>query len=413
MAEGPLAGVRVLDLTTVVAGPMVGQILGDMGADVVKIETVAYPGDSYRMAGSFKIKRLPDGGKEGMGGCYYTVNRGKRCIALDMKQKAGMEVFMKLLARTDVLMINMRPAAAKRLGISYEQLAKVKPDLIYCASTGWGVDGPLSLKKAYDPLIQATAGVVQAQARQTRQGGSDIHLVNNIVMDKTCAMTSVQAILAALYARSQGKGGQKIDISMLDAGLAFNWSDVFADRTFADRKEDYRQGQGLVPEFFGTARTKDGHYMIVVTTESALFAKAFNRPDIAALLGNPITIRDKMTEEIAKYTLAEVMDIYDKNDLAGIQVPLSEDEVMAGPQVQHNRTVEVIQDPNFGKVLQARPPAVFSKTPAKIKGRSPMHAEHSVEIMKELGYSQAEVDQAAKDGVISTGGGLKAAPSKL
>merc|ERR1712217_320938 len=129
------------------------------------------------------------------------------------------------------------------------------------------------------------------------------------------------------------------------------------DRTFVERDTDYRQGEGIVPEFFGTARTKDGKYIVVVSTESALFAKAFNRPDIAKALGNPVTIREKMTEEIAKYDLAEVLRIYKEFDLAGINIPLTEDEVIAQPQVQHNKIVETIDDPNFGKVLQARPAA--------------------------------------------------------
>lgn len=410
--QGPLAGVKVLDLTTVVAGPMVTQILCDMGADVVKLETVAYPGDSYRMAGSFKLKRLPDGGKEGMGGCYYTVNRGKRCLALDMKKPDGMEVFVKLLKQCDVIMINMRPAAAQRLGIGYEQCKAIKPDIIYCASNGWGISGPLVLAKAYDPLIQATSGIIASQARPQRQGGSDIHLVNNIVMDKTCAMTSAQAILAALFARERGHGGQKIDVSMLDAGIAFNWCDLYADRTFSDRQADYRQGEGLVPEFFGTARTKDGKHIIVVSTESALFAEAFNRPDIGRALGNPVTIRDLMTEEIAKHSLEDVLATYEKFDMAGIAVPMDMDEVLAQPQVLHNKIVQTFQDPNFGAVQLARPPILMSKTPLGIQGHAPMHGEHSADVLSELGYSKADVDRLAQGGVISTGGGLKA-KSKL
>lgn len=411
--EGPLAGIKVLDLTTVVAGPMVTQILADMGADVIKIETVDYPGDSYRFAGSFKIKRFPNGEKENMGGCYYTVNRGKRCIALDMKKPEGMTIFKKLVSGVDVMMINMRPAAAKRLGIGYEQVKELNPNIIYCASNGWGVSGPLAAAKAYDPLIQATAGVVASQARKTRQGGPEVKLVNNIVMDKTCAMTSCQVILAALFAREKGKGGQKIDVSMLDAGLAFNWCDMFGDRTYADRETDYRQREGIVPEFFGTAETKDGKYIVVVSTEANLFAKAFNRLDIAKEFGNNVTVRDMMTEEIGKYTLEEVLKIYKEFDLAGIQIPLNEDEVMAQEQVKHNDIVQTIHDPNFGTVHQARPAALMSATPLKIKGRSPMHGEHSADILKEIGYSQAEIDKIAQDKVISTGTGAKAPKSKL
>lgn len=411
--EGPLAGIKVLDLTTVVAGPMVTQILADMGADVIKIETVDYPGDSYRFAGSFKTKRFENGEKEYMGGCYYTVNRGKRCIALDMKKPDGMSIFTKLVKQVDVMMINMRPAAAQRLGIGYEQVKELNPNIIYCASNGWGVSGPLSAAKAYDPLIQATAGIVAGQARPARQGGPDIHLVNNIVMDKTCAMTSCQVILAALFARERGKGGQRIDVSMLDAGLAFNWSDMFGDRTFSDREKDYRQREGIVPEFFGTAETKDGKYIVVVSTEAQLFAKAFNRPDIAKEFGNNVTVRNMMTEEIGKYTLEEVLKIYKENDLAGISIPLTEDEVLANEQVKHNNVVQTIHDPNFGTVLQARPAALMSATPLKIKGFSPMHGQHSADVLKDIGYSQADIDKAVADKVISTGNGNKPPKSKL
>jgi|ERR1740129_894013 len=405
-APGPLAGIFILDLTTVVAGPMVGQILADMGADIIKVETVDYPGDSYRNAGSFKIKRMEGGGKEGMGGCYYTVNRGKRCICLNIKDPRGKEIFNKLLKKTDVMILNMRPAAAVRLGIGYEQVCEIKPDIIYCASNGWGTSGPLVTAKAYDPLIQATAGVVAAQNRKAKHGGPEVKLVNNIVMDKTCAMTTTQGILAALFARSQGKGGQRIDVSMLDAGVAFNWSDCFPDEVFVEQKEDYRAGEGIVPEFFGTAETSDGKWVVVVSTESDLFSKAFDRPDIAKLLGRPVTIREEMIKEVKKHTFEDTMARMKKWDMAAIQIPTTAQEVLAGPQVVHNKIVEVSDDKHFGKVRQARPAIKLSKTPLRIKGPAPLHGEHTAEVLKELGYSQADVDSLRQGKVISTGGGF-------
>jgi len=411
-ARGPLAGIRVLDLTTVVAGPMVGQMLCDMGADVIKLETMAYPGDGYRHAGSFKMMNHGTTGIEVMGGCYYTVNRGKRCIAVDMKKPAGYELFTRLLRRADVLTMNMRPQAAQRLGVSYEQCRAINPDLVYLASTGWGPDGPFSASKAYDPVIQATAGVIAAQARSTRQGGPDTATVNSIVMDKTTAMASVQAVLAALLVRERGGGGQKVDISMLDAGLAFNWPDVFADKVFLEQETQYRRCQGTVPEMFGTARTSDGRHVICVTGEAELFGKAFDRPDLLQHLreGNFVTVRDEMIKEMAKYSLDDVMARLEKWDMCGVVVPETVEEVLAHPQVQHNQIAAAMEDPNFGPVRLARPAARFSATPQGIQGRAPLHGEHTREVLREAGYSDAEVDQLAKGQVVNLGGGMALPP---
>lgn len=402
--KGALAGVKVLDLTTVVAGPMVAGILCDMGADVIKIEGIDYPGDSYRFAGSFKLHRT-DEGKELMGGCYYSINRGKRCICINLKTKPGMDIFLELVKKADVLMMNMRPAAAGRLGIGYEQLKKHNPDIVYCASTGWGPTGPYSLNKAYDALIQSVSGIVASEARPARQGTKEMHLVNHIVMDKTCAMTSAQAILAALYARAMGRGGQKIDINMLDAGMFFNWVDLYADNVFLDTDKDYKAAQGIVPEMFGIATTKDGKFVTVVTSEAALFAKAFDRPDIRP--GQFVTVRDEMVKEIAKFTLEEVMARFEKYDMARSSVYTTADEVLEDPQVKHNEIVQHIDDPHFGRIAQAAPPHKFSNTPSKIRGPAPLHGEHTAQVLRELGHSQNEIDRWGKEGAIGLGGGQK------
>jgi crotonobetainyl-CoA:carnitine CoA-transferase CaiB-like acyl-CoA transferase len=408
-AKGPLHGVRVVDLTTVVAGPMATSALADMGADVIKVEDLK-KGDSYRDAGTVKIFRDGDH-KEALGGTFYTVNRGKRSIGVDLKSKTGQMILHKLIATADVFTVNMRPAAAERLGLAYEQLKKSNPNLIYLAQTGWGVSGPLALKKAYDPLVQAAAGVIMSQARPTRQGGGDKYLANTIVIDKTTAMTSAQAILAALYARTQGRGGQKIDLSMIDSGLAFNWSDVFADQCFLDHDENYKQAQGIVPEMFGTAETKDGKTMVFYAVELEPFCKAFNRPDLMKHRGMFISSRTEMEKELNKHTFEDVMKKFDEFDLAGGLVPLTEKDTINQPQVKHNDNIAVIKDPRFGTVQQAKPGARFSGTPAKINGPPPLRWEHTVPVLKSLGFSADEIKQFQKEGTVASTGA--AAFSKL
>ena len=253
-APGPLDGVKVLDMTTVIAGPLTGGFLADMGADVIKVEKADGVGDGYKHAGT--SYRTDEGVQ--MGSSSAVANRGKRSVVVDAQSPEGVAVIKRLAKSADIFVQcaptpgsppalpsalcplplpfltsvspsppsparNMRPGVVGRLGLDYEALAAVNPDLIYCSISGFGQTGPWSKKMTYDPLVQSSTGMVAAQGRPESQ--SKRHsLYNGLIVDKTTAMTASQAILAALYARdAKGRGGQHIDLSMYDVGFAYNW----------------------------------------------------------------------------------------------------------------------------------------------------------------------------------------------
>ncbi|HAJ30381.1 MAG TPA: hypothetical protein DCL32_09425, partial [Gammaproteobacteria bacterium] len=214
---GPLTGVTVVDLSAVVSGPLTGAVLADLGADVIKVEKLE--GDIQRNVGSRR---------NGFSGSFHVLNRGKRSIALDLKDPAVMPVLQGLVARADVLIQNFRPGVVQRLGLGFEAMQRLNPRLIYLSISGFGPDGPEAGKRAYDPIIQAYSAMVSVQGLKRGEGPEQ---VNQLIMDKLTAHTGAQAIAAALYARERTGLGEHIQLSMLDTAVAFMWPDAGADVT--------------------------------------------------------------------------------------------------------------------------------------------------------------------------------------
>jgi crotonobetainyl-CoA:carnitine CoA-transferase CaiB-like acyl-CoA transferase len=220
-------------MTTVIAGPYAAGQLADYGMEVIKVEQADGVGDTYRYAGA-RIK-LASG--ERFGSSFASFNRGKRSVAVDATKKEGVEIIKKLVKDADVFLQNMRPGVAEKLGLGYEDLKKVNPNLIYCSVSGFGPDGPLTKQPVYDPLIQSRSGFV---ALQERVSGKHT-LINTLVHDKTTAMVAVQAIMAALFARDRNNsGGQHITLAMLDVGIQFLWGEIHSNNHFFVDKEDPR-----------------------------------------------------------------------------------------------------------------------------------------------------------------------------
>ena len=213
--SGPFKGIRVLELTSTVSGPFAGMMLADQGAEVIKVEPPGL-GDLARFMGTIK---------DGMGAMFSTLNRNKKCICLDFKNDEDLAVLKKLVSTTDVIIENYRPGIVKKLGIDYETLAKINPDLIYCSISGYGQSGPYQEKKVYDPLIQGTVGIPNAQSDQFPE------LIRTIIYDKVTGLTSAQAISAALFQRERGEGGQYLPISMMESALYYNWPDLMITNT--------------------------------------------------------------------------------------------------------------------------------------------------------------------------------------
>jgi crotonobetainyl-CoA:carnitine CoA-transferase CaiB-like acyl-CoA transferase len=387
---GPLAGVRVIDLTTVISGPVCTMLLADQGADVIKIEP---PGGDIarRTAGTGEFTPM-----------FVSSNRGKRSIALDLKQPAAIDVVRRLAARADVIVQNFRPGTMERLGLDEPTLRGLNPRLVYVSISGVGETGPYAKKRVYDPIIQSLSGLADVQADQAT---GRPRMVRTIVADKTTAVHAAQAVCAALFARERSGEGQHVRLSMLDTMVAFIWPEAMVQYTVIGR-----EGGGNSP----TARpdlifqTQDGYITVGSVSDSEWRG-------LASVVGKPEWIDDPRFRTPAQRSVnaAEritlVGEILRTNTsrhwlerLDAADVPcgpvLTRDQVSADPQVMHNGLIETLDQPGLGQLRQPRPAARFQRTPASIGGPAPRIGEHTDAILGELGLSVAEIAALKESG---------------
>ncbi|MDP7570374.1 MAG: CoA transferase, partial [Myxococcota bacterium] len=262
---GPLTGVRIVDCTNMISGPMATMILGDQGADVLKIEAPG-TGDLVRHMGS---------GRRGMAPTFATVNRNKRSVVLNLREPRGLELLERLVSGADVFVQNFRPGTAERMGIGEEVLRRVQPDLVYVSISGFGETGPYAKKRVYDPIVQALSGLASIQADRTT---GRPHMLRLIVPDKLTALTAAQAITAALFARARTGTGQHVRLSMLDATVSFLWHEAMAGYTWVGDETERARPQLAQDLVF---KTTDG-FMTAGTVADAEwqgFCRAANRPE--------------------------------------------------------------------------------------------------------------------------------------
>ncbi len=352
---GPLAGIRVLDLSQIVSGPMAGAWLSDQGADVLKLEAPA--GDPVRSVGVRKGN---------MSAIFVSVNRGKRGIVLDLKDPATRADFEALLRWADVLIENFRPGALARLGFSWERCAEINPRLIYCAITGFGPDGPYANIRAYDPVVQAASGVAATQADAQGQPS----LVQSLVCDKVTALTAAQGITAALFARERSGTGQRVEIAMLDAALAFNWPEGMYNHAFVEPAApfpDYGTLTRLWPALDGQvsmAAIQDSEFQAMRDALGNPESLADPRYDsMAGRFAHLAALLPAMGAEVAIRTRGELMDGFKATGAVGCTVN-SREEVLTDPQVLHNGSIVTVDQGSLGHVRVARHPVRFSATPA-------------------------------------------------
>jgi crotonobetainyl-CoA:carnitine CoA-transferase CaiB-like acyl-CoA transferase len=380
---GPLAGIQVLDLTSVLFGPYAAQMLGDWGADVIKVEPLT--GDTWRYSGQFRNR--------GMSGQFMAVNRSKRSLALDLKHPEGKATLQRLISKADVLLSNIRPAALARLGFGYEDCHKLNPRLVYAAATGFGQDGPWAARPAFDEIIQASSGFASSM-------GSDEEpaFVPSLVGDKICGLAMAGAISAALVHRERTGKGQMVEIPMLETIAGFNSIEMLGGHAFVPPigPAGYKRMKERRP-----VRTKDGWLTMLPYSGDnwCEFFEAVGHPeciedfavrDPVARGQNIDRIYNKMAEIALTRTTAEWEEL-----LLRIDVPHAAfakvTEIAEQPHLKAVEMFVTVDHPTEGAIRQARPSARFSESPAAIQRMAPRLGEHSQAVLREAGLSDEEI----------------------
>jgi crotonobetainyl-CoA:carnitine CoA-transferase CaiB-like acyl-CoA transferase len=393
-ARGPLAGIRVLDFTTVVSGPLCTQVLGDLGADVVKVE--APRGDSAR--------RMGPPFRAGLGPVWVQFNRNKRAIVIQLQQPDGVAVARRIAAGADVVVENFRPGVADRLGIGYGALSAANPRLVYAAISGFGPEGPYAQQPAYDTVIQGLTGFMHFQGTPDEPA-----LVRGIAADKASGFAAASAVIAALFARERTGRGQRVDVPMLDAYAAFALPDVLGPESFFP-VEEQPKGMLTATNIHRTWRTADGHVvmMIVEDAQFSAICRALDRTDLEsdprfqgllARLGNGVALYALLEVELAKWNTAELVERARRFG-APVAPVNGVREFMADPQARANRTVFEVEDPRAGTLRQVAHPARYAETPASLRRFAPQLGEHTDEVLAEVGYGAAEIRALRESGAV-------------
>jgi len=393
---GPLEGVRIVDLTAMVTGPLATQILGDQGADIVKIEPPGL-GDVIRLLGT---------ARSGMSALFATMNRSKRSMVINLKDESGRDLVRRLAADADVFVQNFRPGVIERLGLGEAELRAENPDLIYVSISAYGPEGPYSGKPAFDHILQGLSGMADAQAAP---GSEQPEYVRQPVCDKMTAFTVAQGITAALLARERGRGGQHLRVSMLDATLAFLWPDGMTNQTFLE--------EDVVPlppigHMYRVLSTADDFVSVAAVTDAQIegLFRAMQREDLigdprfAGLAARSANI-EALFEELAfgedPPTASETIARLEAQDVPCGPV-LRRDDLADDPHIRAVGTLLESEHPVAGRMRQARPAVHFEATPAAIQRHAPALGQHTDEVLGELlCLSQAEIADLRAKGVVA------------
>jgi len=394
---GPLAGIRVVDVSAILAGPLATMMLADQGADVIKVEP----------HGIGDLLRLSPFRRAGMGAFFANGNRGKRSLVVDLTKPDGREILLDLVKDADVFVQNFRPGAVERLGIAEEDLRKVRSDLVYVSISGYGESGPYRDRRVYDPILQALTGHVAIQKNP------DVpipDLIRHVVVDKASAYTAAQAITAALFARERGAGGQHVRVAMIDVALAFLWPDGMMKQTMLG--DDVAPGPTLY-EMYRLTETADGHLVYFTASDSEFHGllRALGRPELCDDPRFALWERAKHAEilgqilydEFKKWPTAEILARMLEEDVPAGPVNTL-DDALEDPQILHNESVLELEHPVAGRIRQAKPAARFDKTATEPSLPPPLHGEHTDEILAELGYDEAKREALRAAGVIPAKG---------
>lgn len=393
---GALDGIRVIDLTTVILGPWAAQMLGDMGADVIKVETPA--GDTTRQVGE---ARTP-----GMAAFFMATNRNKRSIVLDLRRDEGRDALFQLVGTADVFIHNMRPAVAAKLGLNDQKFMEAYPDLIYVKTYGFRSDGPMANKPAYDDIIQAASGITDLQTITSE--GAQPRFVPTIMADKTSSFHVVSGVLAALFHRSRGGAGQVIEVPMFEAlvdyllvehlnGAQFDppIGDMGYARLLNKMRKPYRAKNGYLAVLPYTTQNWQDMFRIAGRedlNDDPRFA------DLATRVRHSAEIYGILEEMVAERTVEEWQRELDAAAIPVQKVNTKED-LLEDEQLNATGFWKFLDHPTEGRLRMAEPPVRFSGSPSSIRRMQPRLGEHSREVLAEAGYSDEAIKALLAQGV--------------
>jgi crotonobetainyl-CoA:carnitine CoA-transferase CaiB-like acyl-CoA transferase len=393
--DGPLTGYRVLDLTAVVMGPYATQILGDMGADVIKIER---PGVGEWERGLRAMGDLLDGQSP----FFLAMNRNKRSVALNLKDPRARDIVLRLAEDADLVVENFRPGVMARLGLGYDDLAAVNPSIVYVSGSGFGQTGPYVDRPGQDLLVQSMSGLA---AYGGRAGDLPTPSGSSIVDASTALLLAFSSLVGLVHELRTGEG-QHIDVSLFDTAVALQCQEIAAflnmERRF-ERSEAGIAGAWLSAPF-GIYRTADGHLALAMGS-LAVLGELLEEPRLAEY-DDPRRAYDErdavyaiVQERLATRTTTEWLDLLATKDIWCAPVQ-SFDELVDDPQVEHNDLLTTVQHPNGGDLRVVGVPMRFSRTPGSVRSGPPAVGQHTDEVLAAAGYSDEEIHAFHADGVV-------------
>lgn len=412
-ATGPLKGVRIVDLTSVVFGAYATQILGDYGADVIKVEAPSptggggQGGDIMRWAG-----KVPDGASPDLGPIFMTINRNKRSVLLDLRKASARAALLKLIATADVLASNIRYEGMKRLGLSYEEVRAVKPDIIFVHAAGYGSDGPYAGLPAYDDLIQAGSGAADLLPRV--DGDPSPRYVPTLMADKVSGLVMANAITAALLHRERTGEGQFVEVPMLETVTSFLLAEHFYGHVFDPATGPWSYGRVTNPDR-RPYRTKDGYIGLLPYSDRQWdqFFELAGRPGVfrddprfATYKARTQHIRElyAMIEELTETkTTGEWLDLLMPLSIPAVKMNRL-DDLMDDPHLRAVGFFERYEHPSAGPYFALRPPVRFAASPANIRRHPPKLGEQTVEVLTELGFEASDIAALEADDAIASAG---------
>lgn len=397
--KGPLDGVRIVDLTAVVLGPLATQILGDYGADIVKVEPLT--GDVIRYNG-LSVNR-------GMSSVFIGTNRNKQSIALDLKHEDGVRTLRRLIAGADIFIHNMRIEALERLGFGYESVRKLKDDIVYCVATGFGQEGPYKDQPAFDDIIQAGSGLIGFGSDTER------HYVPSLIADKTAGLALVNAVLAALFHRERSGEGQYVEVPMLETLAAFVLVEHMGGMAF-DPPAGPAGYARLLDDGRKPVKTTDGFVAMLPYTGNnwVSFLNETGQPHLIEELGvvDPFTrnanvpkLYAKVQEYANSRTTQQLMDFCRKLDIPATPIYRVE-ELPEHPHLKSVGLFQTQEHPTEGRLRYVRPATLFSRTPATVRNQAPVLGQDSIAILEQSGFGQDEIDRLLADGVVKQAKGV-------